>query len=312
MRAILHIGAHKTGSTSIQRALLESTELLADRSIYLPGSPPGFTYPNHSILAQRLASGDREAARTWLADAFAAARRRGAETVILTGEDLCVLQGAEIRWLVNEVRDYAWDAQAFLYLRNKADYLLAQYRHALVHWDAQLFVEVFVREMKFSPRDSIVLWRGQLGDRFHAHRLEEVGDPVEHFFSEALGVDSIVAARENVGAPLDVAFLANALGKSFGPPRWRDHLFESLRDVGSPARLSFEGRVASELSQMYDDAEWIVELEPGRRVALIDDRQREVPVDMVQRLRHVADLYAELARRLEADGSDVGEVPSAG
>ena len=50
MRTIIHIGQHKTGTTSIQHFLRQHREDLAGRGLYVPDSVAGHDNPSHYIL----------------------------------------------------------------------------------------------------------------------------------------------------------------------------------------------------------------------------------------------------------------------
>jgi len=83
----LHIGAHRTATTSIQRFLRTNTEGLAQRGILNPGG-----LSRHHVLAGRILGGHAEAAA---ADLTAEAERVGAAigrpvgTIVLSDEDIC-------------------------------------------------------------------------------------------------------------------------------------------------------------------------------------------------------------------------------
>ncbi len=50
MKTIIHIGQHKTGTTSIQKFLQDSRESLLKMGLYVPSSIAGHTNPHHYIL----------------------------------------------------------------------------------------------------------------------------------------------------------------------------------------------------------------------------------------------------------------------
>lgn len=50
MRTLIHIGQHKTGTTSIQHYLQQNRSKLSDHGLYIPDSIVGFTNPSHFIL----------------------------------------------------------------------------------------------------------------------------------------------------------------------------------------------------------------------------------------------------------------------
>ena len=50
MKTIIHIGQHKTGTTSIQRFLRDNKESLKKSGLYVPTLVAGYTNPSHFIL----------------------------------------------------------------------------------------------------------------------------------------------------------------------------------------------------------------------------------------------------------------------
>lgn len=50
MKTVIHIGQHKTGTTSIQRYLQDNREALAQYGLYVPSKIAGYSDPSHFIL----------------------------------------------------------------------------------------------------------------------------------------------------------------------------------------------------------------------------------------------------------------------
>lgn len=50
MRTILHIGQHKTGTTSLQHYLKNNRETLLKKGLYVPDNLAGITHPSHYLL----------------------------------------------------------------------------------------------------------------------------------------------------------------------------------------------------------------------------------------------------------------------
>lgn len=134
-RCILHIGWHKTGTTALQAFLSVQAPALAQA---------GFRYPafrdNHSDC---LVSGTVDATVPTYAEHFspatkgyegedrkAAARRIMAglmaqtdeSNLVLSGEDLCLLERSEVRRLHDRLRAVYDDIVVVAYLRNHVDY----------------------------------------------------------------------------------------------------------------------------------------------------------------------------------------------
>jgi hypothetical protein len=50
LKTIIHIGQHKTGTTSIQRFLQDNRKALVQHGFYVPGKIAGYSHPSHFIL----------------------------------------------------------------------------------------------------------------------------------------------------------------------------------------------------------------------------------------------------------------------
>ncbi len=50
MKTVIHIGQHKTGTTSIQHYLQDNREALAQHGLYVPSEIAGYSNPSHFIL----------------------------------------------------------------------------------------------------------------------------------------------------------------------------------------------------------------------------------------------------------------------
>ena len=60
MRTIVHIGQHKTGTTSIQHFLQNRRDDLAEAGLYIPDTLLGFDNPSHFLLNVHALDADRE------------------------------------------------------------------------------------------------------------------------------------------------------------------------------------------------------------------------------------------------------------
>jgi len=88
IRLAVHVGPHKTGSTSVQRALGANRDRLEAAGVLYPPSLPDAEFPGqHADLAGLLAAGAVDRMHAWLAEAHATARARGCDTLLLSSEN---------------------------------------------------------------------------------------------------------------------------------------------------------------------------------------------------------------------------------
>lgn len=105
IRLAIHVGPHKTGSTSVQRALAAARERLANEGVWYPESVGGAQWPEQHADAWRLlAEGRAGEFDAWLDGAAKQAAERGCDTLFLSSENIHVpgsrraLDGVLGRW----------------------------------------------------------------------------------------------------------------------------------------------------------------------------------------------------------------------
>jgi hypothetical protein len=88
MKLILHIGTPKTGTTAVQRFLYANRQLLAEYGIHYATPPHNLGHANS--VANALSTGNSRAVQTFLARHVKCARRRGADTILISAENFYV------------------------------------------------------------------------------------------------------------------------------------------------------------------------------------------------------------------------------
>jgi hypothetical protein len=85
MKLILHIGTPKTGTTAVQRFVRANRQALAAYGLHYATPPHGLEHSNS--IANALNTGDSRSVKTFLAKQVKCARRRGAETILVSAEN---------------------------------------------------------------------------------------------------------------------------------------------------------------------------------------------------------------------------------
>lgn len=144
-RLFLHIGTHKTGTTSIQVALTRARDELATRGICYPNSGVSVTaqFGQHALAwaaVERPTHLPRLDPREGAFDADHKARlwerlrveieSSGAHTAVISSEEFDVLSREEILAVGRELEMY--DVTPVLFLRNIADLLESSYRTSVI------------------------------------------------------------------------------------------------------------------------------------------------------------------------------------
>lgn len=197
-RVILHIGSHKTGSTSIQSALkryddgqtsyadLGNTNHSAPLFTAFSKSKYGYHIWAKQGLSHQQIDQRAEQACTQLQQQL---DRSDRHTLILSGEDLSLLQPDEVASLLQMLRGHGRDVSTVCYVRHPLDYATSVCQQLIKGGAANL-------PTQFSPayRQRLEPYRQQLQadqlivrrfDRAHLHQSCVVAD-----FCQIIGIDS--------------------------------------------------------------------------------------------------------------------------
>jgi glycosyltransferase involved in cell wall biosynthesis len=136
MRILLHIGTHKTGTTSIQRSLQAQAARLRQQGVWYP--PAGDA--QHWRLAYDLRAGNR---RPLLA-ALAEARQQGCDTLLLSSEAFLEQAPFGLARELAFLRQEADEVNIILYLRRQDLYWESLYREAVKNGRTRLPFRAFI------------------------------------------------------------------------------------------------------------------------------------------------------------------------
>jgi len=131
MKIILHIGRHKTGTTSIQHFLALNEVLLLDRyGIYYPkiGRDPYFKY--HHPLFDDWAQGRKNLDLQLINEIIEDAKRKSASSILLSSEALSNDNITETKWI--QLKEaFNEEITIIVYLRRQDNYLKAMYAEGI-------------------------------------------------------------------------------------------------------------------------------------------------------------------------------------
>jgi glycosyl transferase family WbsX/glycosyl transferase family 2 len=157
-RIFLHVGQHKTGTTSIQGALAAQRDELADCGVLYPetGCPEWADLAQHllpwSVLRRpealpalhehkaNFAAGDAD--RLW-ERLHAEIASAGADTVVISSEEFDVLDGAEIKAVGARLDRY--DVTPVIFLRRTSHVLESNYRTSVIHMGYEGDIRAFAQ-----------------------------------------------------------------------------------------------------------------------------------------------------------------------
>jgi hypothetical protein len=200
----LHVGTHKTGTTSVQNFLMVNDGILADAGLYVPRAGRAETMGGHHNLAWELNEDSRfDAAHGSFADVLDEIARKRAPRVCLTSEDFEYVHARPraLATVADGLRAIGYQALVVVYLRPQADYAESLYGELVRHGLADPF-ETFLAtiiangEFRFSERWCFAFDYERLLDNF----------------AQIFGLRSIIARRYEGSAGDVVADFLQVVG----------------------------------------------------------------------------------------------------
>jgi hypothetical protein len=292
LKLILHIGSHRAASTSIQDYLYSHAADLASQGVLYPADMLPEYPRQHSYLARLLAKGDYAAVRAFLDEVAASARDLDCGTVLLSGEDFCVLPArlvARFHAAVAEV----FDAQAFVMLvRNKRDFLLSSYLLHLRH--AGPTTEIgFGQKFRFSPRESIATWKAYFSADAQVLLYDEIReDLLRVFFRQVLGIECSARVVSNRSLDYLTASIYNIFLKDHASAEL-DHVLWTRRNT-IDGHFAIEDVVADDLNGALPDDDWRFPEAEGHESQLLARSTRTPTVDPILVCESMLELFAML------------------
>lgn len=245
MRAIIHGGMYRTGTTSLQAALSGNRPLLQSAGILYPGTPPSASFPDtqHSHLFSKALRRDTAECETYLAGICASAAAANCDTVLLSSE-----LGTSFPELPDSFADFIgllrrhFDAIRFHFvLREPLGYATSLYRELISYGycsASRMFAVDRIRQFLRNPSDLVAFY------------LREIPGEVNFWSYEELAqrglVRTLVRAMTNVEFPSDDEPRLNRSHDRVGDPSvfllapLRALLGQALGDHAYGARTSAE------------------------------------------------------------------------
>lgn len=161
--AYLHIGFHKSGSTTIQRTLAQSRVQLSD-SGYFYSVEHLQSRTQHSHLALALRGGNLGQYETAIAAISRDFRNTGHKRLIISGEEFSTLKPDLIEHFIRSMSEVVTDFKVIVYIRNFYKFMLsiiAQYSKA---GDTIIYPQTAIDRLKtFNPTAVVHQWENAVG-----------------------------------------------------------------------------------------------------------------------------------------------------
>jgi hypothetical protein len=250
----LHIGAEKTGSTSIQNFLATNSSVLSEKhGIFYPRHPKLFSHINHSPLAASLLydvnvsflSGHKRASPIELSQALSeVCASTPSDTVVLSSEYLSSrFNKGNITVLSGILK--LFDVTVVVYLRRQDEMALSTFststRSGSRHWLTEKQVQV--KEYRYNFRELVDLWAEKFGtDRIIVRVYEKDklnrGDAI-HDFMSVLGIENLsgLSGVDRKNESLNVKQIKFFLALNQKLPTWKEAFEEKRVDDFKKAKL---------------------------------------------------------------------------
>jgi hypothetical protein len=191
----IHIGTHKTGTTSLQAFVAANLDRFAESGIVWPAAgrvDDAGVVAHHHLAKDLLGNPAFDPARGGLEAVVAELRQSTAHTACLTSEDLCFLYDAPgvLQRLRDGIRSAGFEPRIVVYLRAQASYCAAVYAENVRHGYRVSFADYFADVL----RRGCYVWGGGTGPPFDYNDLLDG-------FAAVFGRSAIVGRTYRSSAP---------------------------------------------------------------------------------------------------------------
>ncbi len=233
----LHVGTHKTGTTSLQTALAANERVFAEGGLHVPRAGRVDAWSGHHNLAWELNEDRRfDVTHGTLADALDEIAQRRAPRVCLTSEDFEYLHVRPhgLRLLADGLRGIGYQPVVVVYLRPQADYAESLYAELVKHG----------LSLSFAAFLNAVIANGEFRFR-HDWCFTFDYDRLLDDFAAVFGAERIIARRYESGDIDTVSDFLTLIGAGMPRPGGREQ---------QPRRLNAGMRFADVLQRFESNA----------------------------------------------------------
>jgi hypothetical protein len=195
-KIVLHIGSHKTGTTAIQKTLLENRESLKASGIFYPDI--GFFYFGHHHMVEALRSedGDRFAAMAEEINALDG-------TVVISSENFSSCPADAVNTLARLLK--AGSIEIIYYQRNVLELIYLWWLELVKHGNKDILLRFYAdsltrpgRQHLLNPKTILDRWGDAFGeDAVKIFLYDGIPDSISHFMKEVLGLEEFESEPES-------------------------------------------------------------------------------------------------------------------
>ncbi|WP_150282798.1 hypothetical protein [Salipiger aestuarii] len=200
-QVFLHIGDMKTGTTSIQRALMRGSWSGVDQTLCYPVTEG---HPYHHPLGSAIHRGDKAAVAQQMSAIYARIKKSGADVAVISTELLEEVPAVEVmRVMRDHLGEFAEGLKVIAYVRPHAERVLSSWVQVTklgLSFKTQADFYGKLAPGKLAYADRFGAWRDLIGDRFVLRPMIRAelagGDVVQDFLEIVFGSQSVEAERD--------------------------------------------------------------------------------------------------------------------
>lgn len=129
-RLYIHIGIHKTGTTTLQKMLLTNKKYLSELGLFYPSSC--MHRAHHNVPWEIVNDSRWERDRGTLTDLKNEIEKQNYQKFLISSEDICILSSAQIKILYQHFQKYK--PKIIIYIRNQYDYIVSSWSQLINTW----------------------------------------------------------------------------------------------------------------------------------------------------------------------------------
>ncbi|MGD0864562.1 MAG: hypothetical protein ABSA49_03290 [Rhizomicrobium sp.] len=195
-KIVLHIGSHKTGTTAIQKTLLENRDSLKASGISYPDI--GFFYFGHHHMVEALRSEDGDRFETMAKEINALDG-----TVVISSENFCSCPAEAVKTLARLLK--AGSIEIVYYQRNVLELIYLWWLELVKHGNKDILLRFYAdsltrpgRQHLLNPKTILDRWGNAFGeDAVKIFLYDGIPDTISHFMKEVLRLGDFVSEPES-------------------------------------------------------------------------------------------------------------------
>lgn len=304
MKLTIHIGSHKTGSTSIQDYCYYNSEYLEINEIYYP-KDLFVSYPRqHSSLKNIIIDNDDDKLSELFGKIIEDTNKKQCTTVFLSGEDFSTLRERDVNYLFAITSKYFDEINVVLVLRNKKEYLYSSYKHHLRY--GELITEKrFKNKIVFSPKSCVNAWKGKFNNKIILLNYDEIKiDLLGRFFRSVFDLVVKDMTQSNVSLDYLTLLIYNSFIKQHKCKEIDKILWDLHLQFPSLGQFEIESMIKDDIDKLFPIDDWVTPELAEFQYSLLSDNIKSYSHDPVVVCDKLMQLFEKLGEHFRAIKKD--------